>query len=843
MGLFMPRPLLIAIVVCGMTPPLSAAETALSPLGFYHQSVEPLLQAHCQKCHGPGKNKGGLSFAGREAVLRGGESGAAVDLAQPHESLLIKALNYDGYEMPPAGKLPPEQIAVFVKWVELGLPMPEGEAVPAPAQHGTPQVTEETKNHWSFRPLVRPAVPAVGDADWVVNPIDAFVLSRLEAAGLAPSAAAPPQQLARRLHYNLVGLPPSREWVAALERNPTSKRYGQLIEELLESPHHGEHFARYWLDLVRYGETNSYERDNPKPFVWRYRDYVIDFFNSPRGFDQFIREQLAGDELAVLREQAPDQARTDVAKQDLIIATGFYRLGVWDDEPVDAELAFYDGLDDIVGTTAQSFLGLTLNCARCHDHKLDPLSQRDYYQFASFFRNIRHYGARSDESVYAASVQSIATPEAEQLFAREKQEWQERVKSLRQQLDDVEARIRPHLKGGEKDDFEHDSQRLRVIQAHVGAEISREEVDEYARIRKTWTDLCNHPPRSADQALAIKEHGPTAPATHVLIRGNPHAAVDIVEPAFPAILSAPVPRITPQAASTGRRLALAEWIASPDNPLTARVIVNRVWQWHFGRGLVESPNDFGLKGTPPTHPELLDWLAAELIEQGWSLRHLHRLILTSNTYRQSSAPREDGLQVDPTNRLFWRFDMRRLRAEELRDSILAVNETLNLAKMFGPSVRPKIEAEVLAGQSRPGAGWEVSSPEDQRRRSIYIHIKRSLAVPLLANFDAAEPDVTCPVRFATTQPTQALSLLNSGFMQEQAKLLAESLTRRADEPLEARVRLGLATVTQREPTPADIERGLALVNRLQHDHKLSADQALACYCLALLNLNEFVYLD
>ncbi len=821
------RRLLLTFALCLITPTLTFAAEGLQ---FYDKEVKPLLEQHCYKCHGPGKAKGGLTLASREAILKGGDSGPGVILDKPAESALVEALNYNGFEMPPAGKLPAEQIAVITKWVELGLPMPAGAKAPAVIHHAVPQVNDETKNHWSFRRLQRPEVPPLKQVAWVVNPIDAFILAKLEASDLAPNPPAHPQQLVRRLHYDLVGLPPSLELVQQFEQDSSDTAYAALVKQLLESPHHGEHYARYWLDIVRYGETNSFERDNPKPFVWRYRDYVIDFFNSDRGYDQFVREQLAGDEL---------DGRT--AKN--LIATGYYRLGLWDDEPADPELAFYDGLDDLVGTTSQTFLGLTMNCARCHDHKLDPLPQRDYYSFAAFFRNVRHFGQRSDESVYAASVRSIATPEEEQRFAAEKTRWQEQTKSLRQRLDDVEDRLRPHLKGGEIDDFRRDSERLRVIREHAGELISREEVDEYAQIRKTWTDLRNQPPRSAQQALCITEHGDTAPATHVLIRGSAHAPGDMVEPSFPAVLSPPAPKIEPTKETTGRRRALAEWIASPENPLTARVMVNRLWQWHFGRGLVESPNDFGLKGVPPTHPELLDWLAAEFIEHGWSLRHIHQLILASNTYRMSSSPRADALERDPQNRLFWRFDMRRLRAEELRDSILAANDTLNLAKMYGPSIYPIIEKEVLAGQSRPGAGWEQSSPEDKRRRSIYIHVKRSLTVPLLANFDVAEADVTCPVRFATTQPTQALTMLNSAFLQEQAQGLAEFLKQQGATDRLTQASTVLRRILQREPTQAEIDRGLDLMTKLERDHKLTSDVSLKYFCLAMLNLNEFVYLD
>lgn len=812
----------------------AVADETPSPesLAFYEQDVRPILEQHCFKCHGPGKSKGGFTLAGREAVLKGGDSGPAVDLAKPDDSLLLQAVNFQGLEMPPSGKLPAEQRATLTKWIKLGAPMPSRSVAPATTHKPPPAVNAETKNHWAFRPVQRPAVPAVKNSAWVVNPIDAFVLARLESAGLEPNPPAPPQQLVRRVHYDLLGLPPSHRRVDDFVKTPSTQAYSALVNELLESPHHGEHYARYWLDLVRYAESNSFERDNPKPFVWRYRDYVIEFFNSDKGYDQFVREQLAGDEL-------------DAVTKDAIIATGYYRLGLWDDEPADPQLAFFDGIDDLVSTTGQAFLGLTMNCARCHDHKLDPMPQADYYRFAAFFRNVRHYGQRSDESVLASSLRSIASPQEEAAFKIEKEKWEQTLTELRKQLDAVEAAIEPHLKGGEIDDFKMDSQRLRVIRKHVGAEITPENAEGYAQTRKRWTDLRNNPPRSASQALCITEQGDQAPPTHVLIRGNPHAEGDVVEAAFPAVLSPPAPEIRRPAhgQSTGRRRALAEWIVRRDNPLTARVMVNRLWQWHFGRGIVSSTNNFGLQGDPPTHPELLDWLAVEFMDHGWNLRHIHRLILHSNSYRMSSQGNAAALAQDPQNQLLWRYDMRRLRAEELRDSILAVNGTLNLDKMFGPSIYPVIEKEVLAGQSRPGAGWEQSTPEDRRRRSIYIHLKRSLTVPLLANFDVADTDFTCPVRFATTQPTQALSLLNSAFLQEQAAEFARDLQRIAADNRTAQVQTALRRVLQREPTTAEIQRGLNFVTTLEQQHRLSQSTAIKYFCLAAMNLNEFVYLD
>ncbi len=439
----------------GESPAAATDADAVSAegLAFYDEHIQPLLEQNCYACHGGEEHKGGLSLAGRDGLLTGGDSGPAVNLDDPDSSLLLEAINYQSYEMPPDGKLPQEQIELIAEWVRRGAPMPAGGA-PVSA-HEPPQVNEETKNHWSFRPIARPDVPEVQDADWVANEIDAFILAGLEERGLTPNPEADRRQLVRRLYYDLLGLPPTLEEVEAFVNDDSPDAWSRLIDRLLESPHYGEHWARYWLDLVRYAESNSYERDNPKPFVWRYRDYVIESFNNDVPYDQFVMEQLAGDEL-------------DVVTRESIIATGYYRLGLWDDEPADPELAYYEGLDDIVATTSQAFLGITMNCARCHAHKIDPVPQEDYYSFLSFFRNVRHYGVRGDDTVLAASVRTIATPEEAEEFEEELARYRETVDSVRVQLEEMDNRFRPHLQGGEIDDFQDQGVRENILSRHVG---------------------------------------------------------------------------------------------------------------------------------------------------------------------------------------------------------------------------------------------------------------------------------------------------------------------------------------------------------------------------------------
>jgi len=600
------------------------------------------------------------------------------------------------------------------------------------------------RSHWSFQPVrstVPPAWATQRRGEVPGHVIDTFIAERLRQKGLPVPKAATRRALIRRVTYDLTGLPPTPEAVEAFVNDPSAQAWENLVDRLLESPHYGEKWGRHWLDLVRFAETNSYETDEAKPNAWRYRDYVIRAFNSDKPYNQFIREQLAGDEL-------PDSGA------DGLIATGFYRLGIWDNDPADKELALYDQLDDLVATTGQVFLGLTVDCARCHDHKIDPISQRDYYSLLAFFRNIH-----------------------------------------------------PYRNGG-------------------------------------GTDEVPLPGDKQAKALAVTEPGPVAPVTHLLRRGNPGSLGEEVQPGFPGVLGASVPTVIPPASgrSSGRRRALADWIASPDNPLTARVIVNRVFQHHFGRGLVRTPSDFGVQGSLPTHPELLDWLAGYFIQEGWSLKRLHRLILTSQSYQASATPTAEALKADPANDLFSRFDMRRLTAEEIRDSVLWVGGSGN-PRMYGPGMYVALPKEVLASQSVPGKGWGDSPKVEQARRSIYIHVKRSLLSPVLLSFDLAETDRSTPVRFATTQPTQALGMLNGSFFNEQARVLADRIRAEVGSQPQAQVRRALHQVTTRPPSDLEISRGVALLELLTSEEGLGATAALDAFCLLAFNLNEFLYLE
>jgi hypothetical protein len=674
-------------------------------------------------------------------------------------------------------------------------------------------IADSDRAHWAFQP-VRSAVAPKG-----THPIDHLLQVRLRQAGLNPNPPATPREQVRRAYLDLWGLPPSPEVVAEFERHPTDAAWVALVDRLLGSPNYGERWGRHWLDLVRYAESNGYERDGPKPHAWRYRDYVIDSFNSDKPYDEFVREQLAGDELA----EAAIRNEPTLSPQwrASLIATGFYRLHIWDDEPDNTAAAEFDDLDDMLSTTGTAFLGMSVGCARCHDHKFDPISQTDYYSLLGFLRNIDGYGQQHTGGGGRGTgkiIRPLAT-------ASEASRWQSqreaRLKELRQ----------------------------RASQAS-GTEAKR---SAKAALKQAEAET---PP--FDFALAVAENGPKPRPTRILLRGDVQTPGAEVSPAFPAIFAQPPPPAPEQpadAASTGRRRQLAEWMSNPQNPLTARVMANRVWQHHFGTGLVPTPDDFGFTGLPPSHPELLDHLASELVRQGWHLKALHRQVMTSRAYRMSSrAQSARARSMDDSNRWVWRQNLRRLEAEAIRDSVLTISGRLNPAR-GGPSVFPTLPMEVHTTQDSAGKGWQDSPQREQDRRSIYLVVKRALKVPLLECFDAANGTVPTGQRSRTTVAPQALTLLNDPWIQIQAAAFADRVTREAGTDRDRQIQRAFALALQRPPTAAEAKaarnllRDQAAAVRLdpKNDHpsglrtvpRPGAPQAaLVSLCRGLLNVNE-----
>ncbi|MFM7150728.1 MAG: DUF1549 and DUF1553 domain-containing protein, partial [Gemmataceae bacterium] len=594
----------------------------------------------------------------------------------------------------------------------------------------------------------------------------------------------------------------------------------------LSSPAHGEKWGRHWLDLVRYAETNGYERDGPKPYAWRFRDYVIRGFNADKPFNRFVQEQLAGDEMA---DEGPDP----------IIATGFFRLGVWDDEPADPKQARSDEVDDWVSTTSQVFLGMSLNCARCHDHKKDPISQGDYYRFSAFFQDIKHFSSNRDPRS-AHNLTDITPASERHLYETELNHRKSQIADLSEQMrileDEIIKRMPP-----EDQRASEGLDRPQVV-AKLPKFSKPDEKARYDKLSREKRRLENKPDPVKDLALSVNNCFTNPPETRILIRGNPHAAGAKVTPGYPVVFALPDPPTpAPSTKSSNRRSVLAGWITHPDNPLTARVFANRLWQHHLGKGIVPSSNDFGKLGELPSHPALLDWLAGEF-RKDWSMKRMHRLIVTSATYQMSSRSSAEGMVKDPTNTTYWRYPMRRLTAEEVRDGLLAVSGKLN-RQMEGDSIFPHIPGEVLAGQSRPGEGWRTSRPEEQARRSVYVHINRSLIVPVLSIHDAADTDNSCSVRYTTTVPTQSLGMLNGEFSQEQALALAERSRQEIPGDLSGQVRRIIRLIGGRNPSPDEVRKDLTFIHSLQEKRKLDEKDALIVYCLLMVNSNEMIYLD
>ena len=792
---------------------------------FFEEKVRPLLVQRCFRCHSEKKHEASLRLDAQSTILAGGDSGPAVISGKPGESLLIDAVRYRSLEMPPDGRLSQSDVEILVKWVRMGVPWPDvaDDGILVPRRAGL-EVTDKDREYWAFRPIQRPEVPDDPNSPWDDdNPVDGFVAAKLAENELFPSVSATRRQLVRRLYFDLIGIPPTYEEVEQFVADKSLMAFRNLVNELLDRPQYGERWGRHWLDVVRFAQTNGYERDAEKPYAWRYRDYVIKAFNDDKPFNRFVIEQLAGDEL-------------DDVTHDSIIATGYYRIGVWDDEPDDKTAAVHDGLADIVRTTGEAFLGLTIGCARCHDHKFDPIPQTDYYGLLSFFRNITPYGKGKSHKNWILNPDAVLTP---LLTAQSLKDWEKARSSLIRQMTSLKNQLEAA-----------DGEQRKELEKQIAGLDKRSKTPPW------------------EMALSVREPGNIPPETRVLIRGNHLMPGPLVEPSFLTVVGGPPPEFQPAvatpedslhsalrsegvAATTRRRRVLAEWIAGDRNPLTARVIVNRLWHYHFGQGIVATPNDFGETGRPPSHPRLLDWLAAELIDNNWSLKHLHRTILQSKTWQQSSKVPTDhpGLEMDPENQLLWRQNLRRVEAEVIRDSMLTVSGQLN-PEMGGRGFFPELSAEVLSTQSMSGRGWGKSDETQRSRRSVYIYSKRTLGVPMMEAFDTPVPDRPEPVRQTTTIAPQALILLNSHFVDEQSAALARRLLQSTNGSHEELCRVAFQVTLSRNPS-AEEEQVLAsfLARYTQGDVKDAEETAekrrAATELMArlVLNLNEFVYVD
>ena len=671
---------------------------------------------------------------------------------------------------------------------------------------------------WSLRKPVPKQVPDLPGKEASANPINAFLLDRLMQANLSAAPEADRRTLIRRLSFSLTGLPPTAAEVEAFVAEIADDAYVKLVDRLLATPRYGERQARMWLDVVRYADTNGYERDEFRPLAWQYRDYVIRSFNQDKPFDQFIREQLAGDELVDGLPRTPEEA-------DMLIATGYLRLGQWDSTASifqEEDRLRADMLADLTNTTAAAFLGLTMACCQCHDHKYDPLSQADHYRLRAFFAGVK---PRDDLVIDTADVQREISEHNAPLDLE--------IETLKQELPAAEKADKPRHEQLQKQIAELESKKRR--------------------------------PRVA---MAATDSGPDAPVTHVFEQGDFQSPREEVAAGFVSLLSPGAAEIkSPRDNTSGRRLALADWIASADNPWTARVFVNRVWQQHFGTGLVATPNDFGYSGARPAHPELLDWLAMEFVRSEWSIKELHRLIVTSQAYKQASTNSMTDQQLDPENVLLWRQNIQRLDAETLRDSLLAVSGLLqpyDSGRPLWPSVpeelrmaQPSVLEAEKGGDEGRMQGWYADPLEQTDVRSVFLIRKRCLPVPFLQAFDFPDSIVSCARRDTTVVAPQALMLLNSPDAVRFAEALADRVIEAGESNEESAGDLHLIesvfnTALQRNPESDELAMASDFLKRHREMHRAGAEAAasdsaarlaLVDLCRAVLNLNEFAYID
>jgi hypothetical protein len=759
-----------------------------------------------------------------------------------------------------------------------------------PAPVALPESFEpEEREHWAYQPPVRPEVPEVVDSSWPRNPIDQFLLAEMEALDFSPAPEADRVSLLRRVTFDLTGLPPTPEEAAAYLADDRPDAYEQLVDRLLASPRHGERWAQHWLDLAHYADSNGYELDADRPDAWRYRDWVVSSLNADLPYDRFLSLQIAGDEIAPGDPSA-------------LIATGFGRCGPREvvSGNIDPEVRRQSELTEVTGTVGSVFLGLTMACARCHDHKFDAIPTTDYYRLSAYFA-----GAQFLDREIATEDEKKAVEAAHKVI-------NQKLAPIKQAMAELEAPYRARLKAGKEARLTPEENRVLALPkdkrtpqeqkiaagASVALTIAWEEVahavaenpaDHAKReaLKLQIHQIQQTAPQPPAHAMALVEEGPTPPPTFVLSRGDVKSPADLVEPRPLGVVLANQPfdqSIRPDDKTSGRRRALAAWMTRPDHPLTTRVLVNRLWQHHFGRGLVASPSDFGVRGEPPSHPELLDWLATELVARGWSLKAIHRLMVTSTAYRQASDPLRSVVSDDPAdlaslretfrrqaeddphNDLVWRMNRRRMEAESLRDSLLAATGELN-PRMGGAGVKAPIEKEIedlIFTEAEVVDLWpEDPNPAEYDRRSLYLYKKRNVRYPMFDAFDSPDTQSACAVRDRSTHALQSLVLLNGAFSIDRAKALAGRVLADAADDIEARVSLLYSLTLTPPPPPAEhaqaasflAEQADSLAARCSDDSPPLAQPipepaglppaeaaAWVDLAMAMLNRNEFLYI-
>ena len=865
----------LLLLLAGQGPVVASAQDGAE---FFRQKIRPIFSARCQGCHNDTLKFSGLSLDSAAGLRTGGLHGAVVTPGNPQASRLYRRVaRLEKPVMPMQGDpLTAGEAALVKRWIEMGAPWPEDAAAQSAEKAKQDRVaalkkledrrviTEKDREWWAFRKPVPPPAPAVKHSQWAANPVDAFVLAKIESKGLRPAPQASRRTLIRRLYFDLIGLPPRPEDVEAFLKDSSPDAYRKLVDRLLDSEHYGERWGRHWLDVARYADSDGYEYDALRPNSWRYRDYVIRAFNRDKPYDRFIREQLAGDEL-------PDR------DYDSLTGLGFCRNGpfIGDMVLMQNELTRSDELDDLVSATGAAFLGLTVGCARCHDHKYDPIPQKDYYRMvAVFFPSVRKDLPLAPPALvdrYESRVKEIDNriePIRAQVTALEKPTHERLLAARYAKLPDpVQIALKTDpAKRTEAQKLQADqvAYSIKVPESEVLPELDAEVRKKVEALNASIADLEKSKPAPLPLVQAVTDPGAESPPSYFLHRGSVLSKGSQMTPGAISVLNPPgvdleIPQPAPGARTTGRRLALANWIASAENPLTARVMVNRIWQHHFGKGLVGTPNDFGHMGEPPVNPELLDWLATEFIRQGWSIKAMHRLILNSRTYRQASAfDSPENTKIDPENHYLWRMPLQRAEGEIIRDSILAVSGGLNL-KMGGPGVFPEVDSEILKGAAYQRWPRTKDGP-DFWRRSVYVTEMRTITAPILDLFDPPDKVASCARRNVTTIAPQALQLLNDRFVAGQSEIFARRVVDEAGRERAAQIRLAFYLALSREPETQEAAASLAFLKRQEEYHRrhnvallergvdpagiASPEQAaLVDFCHSLFNLNEFVYVN
>lgn len=812
----------------GQKPSITKAVATVS----YREEVEPIFKSTCGSCHSTDKHSSGFVVETPEALFKGGAHfGTKIVVpGKPAESALVAYLNGTHQPRMPLNSQPlePEKIKTIVTWIAQGAKI------------------DAVKLGFPYTPPVAHAVPHVKNAAWVKTPIDAFILAKLESKGLKPAPPAPKHTLLRRVYADLIGEPPTPEEADAFLKDPDPRAYEKLVDRLLADPRYGERWGRHWLDLVRYAETHGFENDGARPHAWRYRDYVIRAFNADKPYDRFLKEQIAGDELY------PSDA-------DAITATGFARLGPWDELSTDHPQRWQDYLNDVTDTTGSVMLGLTVGCARCHNHKYDRITQADYYRLQSFYAGTKWVDTQLPEG------------SDNPLYARKTAPQRDRLEDLRKQLQELRESHRATALAEKQQQARNGVKVTEIRDDEIDRYLKDADKQQRDRLENDIRGLEGQIAPYAPVAEAISEDSKIGASQHILLRGNLATPGAEVQPGFIAALvggDEKPAEISPAAngRTSGRRSALANWLADRSNPMTARVMVNRIWQHHFGKGIVASPSDFGRNGDRPTHPELLDWLAIQFMDQGWSMKKMHRVMLLSNAYQMSTRLDPVAAKADPTNALMWRMNRIRLEGEPLRDSILAVSGRLN-STMGGPSVYPKVSDEVLSTGSTHK--WGSSPEQEGLRRTIYVFQRRSLVLPIVEAFDGADMTNTCPRRAVTTIAPQALALFNGDFTHTESRYFAERVAKEAGDDPGKQIDRAYQIALCRLPTTAQKQTALEFLARqtqlhLNADHQAKAGAsvqpaafaapdtraqkeavraALIDFCHVLINTNEFIYLD